>query len=214
MQSTLLVYLLQILFFFCLSCSNSDLRNPNTLEQAKIEAIEISQIKKEFMYGMMWLYVDEDNNTFNGWVKESHPNQNLKSLGYLKNGQKQGLWISWYENGDKESDIEWDKDQYHGIFRYWFSNGKPKVVGQTQDGEVNGEWKNYYTNGQLNAHSINEIGKLKSIKVWRDNGGICQESKVEEGDGIFIEYDESGKPIRERIFKEGVEIKESSPERR
>ena len=61
MQSTLLVYLLQILFFFCLSCSNSDLRNPNTLEQAKIEAIEISQIKKEFMYGMMWLYVDEDN---------------------------------------------------------------------------------------------------------------------------------------------------------
>lgn len=166
------------------------------------------------MYGMMWLYVDEDNNTFNGWVKESHPNQNLKSLGYLKNGQKQGLWISWYENGERESDIEWDKDQYHGIFRCWFSNGKPKVVGQTQDGEVNGEWKNYYTNGQLNAHSVNEIGKLKSIKVWRDNGGICQESKVEEGDGIFIEYDESGKPIRERIFKEGVEIKESSPERR
>ena len=58
------------------------------------------------MYGMMWLYVDEDNNTFNGWVKESHPNQNLKSLGYLKNGQKQGLWISWYENGERESDIE------------------------------------------------------------------------------------------------------------
>ena len=58
------------------------------LEKAKKEAIELSSLTKEFMYGMMWLYVDENNNTFSGWVKESYHDKNFKTLGYLKNGLK------------------------------------------------------------------------------------------------------------------------------
>ena len=55
------------------SCSIPDLEQKEVLEKAKKEAIELSSLTKEFMYGMMWLYVNENNNTFSGWVKESYP---------------------------------------------------------------------------------------------------------------------------------------------
>ena len=52
------------------SCSTPDLNDENVLIAAKEDAIELSTLTKEFMYGMMWLYVDDKNETFTGWVKE------------------------------------------------------------------------------------------------------------------------------------------------
>ena len=69
----LLKFLILPVLHLLASCSIPDLSDENVLTDAKEEAIELSTLTKEFMYGMMWLYVDEDNNTFNGWVKESHP---------------------------------------------------------------------------------------------------------------------------------------------
>ena len=74
-----------VLLIACCSVpSVPDLNEKEVLLQAKKEAIQISSLRKEFMYGMMWLYVDENNETFTGWVKETHSNENFKSLGYLK----------------------------------------------------------------------------------------------------------------------------------
>ena len=49
-------------------CSIPDLRDEDIFKIARKEAVEISDLKREFMYGMMWLYTDDDNQTFSGWV--------------------------------------------------------------------------------------------------------------------------------------------------
>jgi len=36
-------------------------------------------------------------------------------LGYIKNGEKEGLWTKWYENGQK---------QIEGIYKDWEKVGK------------------------------------------------------------------------------------------
>lgn len=201
-QVSLLFY---ILIFF--GCTDPDLWNEEILEQAKLEAIEISELEKEFMYGMVWLLVDDDNDSFTGWVKESYPSQSIKKIGYLKQGQKQGLWLSWYENGNIASKIEWEKDRLSGLYKHWYKNGAIHAFGQTTDGEMNGEWLEYYSNSQLQAHSLNQMGKCVWKKVWRKNGEICGDSKLENGNGFFYEYYENGVPPRKRIFRDGVEIK-------
>ena len=188
------------------SCSPPDLNDPATLNEAKKEAIPLSALTKEFKYGMAWLFVEENNETFSGWVKETHPNQSLKKLGYLKNGQRQGLWIEWYENGLKKSNIMWNLDRLSGEYLIWYQNKKPHVIGQTLDGEMDGNWKEYYNNGQLQAHSLNNMGKCISKKIWKINGELCPESHVESGRGQFVEYKENGEPLKIRIVKDGVEI--------
>ena len=145
-------------------CSVPDLNEKEVLLQAKKEAIQISSLRKEFMYGMMWLYVDENNETFTGWVKETYSNENFKSLGYLKKGQKQGLWLGWHENGVQKSKIQWNLDSLSGTYQLWHSNKTIHVTGQTLDGEMDGEWKEYYTNGNLQALSLHDYGKCISKK--------------------------------------------------
>ena len=194
------------------SCSIPDLNDENVLIDAKNEAIELSSLTKEFMYGMMWLYVDDENETFTGWVKETHANENIKLLGYLKKGQKQGLWISWHENGKIHNKSGWHYDYYQGVYETWYPNGQQRVSGQTFDGEMNGEWNQYYFNGNRHFHSMHDLGKIVAKKVWKVDGQLCPESNVANGNGSFIEYDENGTRIDKHIYQNGVRVKESVSE--
>ena len=194
------------------SCSIPDLNDENVLIDAKEDAIELSTLTKEFMYGMMWLYVDDKNETFTGWVKETHTNQNIKLLGYLKKGQKQGLWISWHENGKIHNKSGWHYDYYQGVYETWYPNGKQRVSGQTFDGEMNGEWNQYYLNGNRHFHSMRDLVQIVAKKVWTVDGQLCPESNVEYGNGSFIEYDENGTRIDKHIYQNGVRVKESVSE--
>ena len=58
------IFLITITFITLSSCSIPDLNDEDVLKTAKEEAIEISTLTKEFMFGMMWLYVDDKNETF------------------------------------------------------------------------------------------------------------------------------------------------------
>jgi antitoxin component YwqK of YwqJK toxin-antitoxin module len=205
------IFPITITFITLSSCSIPDLNDEDVLKTAKEEAIEISTLTKEFMFGMMWLYVDDKNETFTGWVKDTHPNQKLKSLGYLKNGHKQGLWINWYQDGKLQSKKGWKNDFLQGKFKYWYPNGKLKVKGQTKGREVDGVWRQFYRNGNKHHESINNVGKLVSHKIWKINGELCEESKVENGTGTYVLYDENGSQIKRVTFKDGIFSSESVP---
>ena len=204
-------FLITIIFVTLSSCSIPDLNDEDVLKTAKEEAIEISTLTKEFMYGMMWLYVDDDNETYTGWVKDTHPNKNLKSLGYLKNGQKQGLWISWHKNGRINTKSGWNRDYHQGVFECWHPNGKKSVIGQTYDGEMNGEWKAFYNDGKKYYLSFHDLGKVISKTVWKKNGQLCEETNMVDGNGIVVEYDGNGNEVKKITYENGKRIKELVP---
>ena len=105
--------------------------------------------ERKFMYGMFYLYVDDEGEPFTGWVKSNHDAGTLKQIGFLQKGRKEGVWMDWYAASGKQSDIHWTEDRMEGSFTVWHQNGKLKVVGQTKDGEVDGSWAEYYPDGQL-----------------------------------------------------------------
>jgi len=176
------------------------------MADAKSSAIELQTLERKFMYGMFYLYVEDGDDPFTGWVKTSGLQGQLLEIGYLKDGLKEGRWMKWDENGSKLSEIDWHEDRMEGNFQVWHSNGQLELDGQTSDGEVDGEWKEYYPDGQLASRSINQIGHLVEIKVWKPNGSLCKESQVRRGNGVFHEYYIDGTLKRFRRFSKGVEI--------
>lgn len=166
------------------------------------------------MYGMIQLYVDENGNPYTGWTLERASPGKHSSLGYLKRGRREGLWITTDENRTKVSEIEWKEDRMQGSFVFWHSNGALGVVGQTTDGEVDGEWTEYYSNGQMACRSINRIGHLVSMSVWQPDGTPCLESNVTDGNGSFLRYFENGKVEHRRLFTAGVETKREISDQR
>ena len=196
--------------FLCVGCSPPDLQDPETFENAVREAVPIEKLTRKRMYGMMMLYVDENDNPYTGCVKEEWESGQIKELGYLEDGQRQGTWMKWHANEVKESEIHWANDLMDGAFAVWYPNGNVGVQGQTKDGEVDGKWTQFYPNGKLERISNNRIGKLVSLEVWLPDGQPCPHSQVENGNGGWNTYEENGTLKERRTFRDGVEIETGS----
>ena len=207
MQAMQLVFLI-LLSVFLSSCSVPDLTEPAVMADAKSSAIELHTLERKFMYGMFYLFVEDEDDPFTGWVKTSGLKGQLMEIGYLKDGRKEGRWMKWDENGSKFSEIDWHEDRMEGTFKIWHSSGKLKVDGQTSDGEVDGEWKVYYPDGQLASHSLNQVGHLVEIEVWKPDGSVCKESKVSGGKGAFYKYYADGTPEQFRRFSQGIKTEQ------
>ena len=188
-------------------CGIPDLGDPETLEEAKQDAIPLESLNRKLMYGMIVLYVDQKDEPYSGWVRENHSDKSLKTLGFLKGGQKFGLWLHWHKNQVMSLASEWYQDRLQGSYRAWHDNNRTQVIGQTLDGEMNGEWKEYYRNGEIRRLSHNQMGKLIWTQVWRPDGVLCPVSKVEDGNGTYCEYEVNGSLIIQRTFSLGVEKK-------
>lgn len=193
-----------------LGCGVPDLAQPEVLNEASEKAIPLGSLERKLMYGMLHLFVDESDEPFTGWVHQENQKEQEYSLGYLKKGRREGLWITWYSNKTKKSEIEWREDRMEGKFLVWHPNGKPRVVGQTSDGEVDGDWREYYANSQLRNHAINSHGHLVSIQVWKPDGARCEASQVIDGNGSFTRYLDNGLRKNIRTFSFGVETSEQT----
>jgi len=199
----LLVIFINILLLT--SCSVPDLTDPATLSDAKKYAVDLKSLERKLMYSMFQLWVEEGDEPFTGWAKSTSPQNQLTELGYLVDGRKEGLWISWDENQTKISEIYWTEDRMDGPFTVWHTNGKIKVIGQTKDGEVDGKWTEFYTSGKLANRSLNQMGHLEKISVWHPDGLVCKKSMVIDGNGSFTRYLEDGRVEHVRSFTNGVE---------
>ena len=69
----------------------------------------------------------------------------VKKEGYWRNGQKEeenykdgkrdGLDISWYKNGQKNSEVTYKDGKKDGLETRWYENGEKKRKGTYKDGE-------------------------------------------------------------------------------
>jgi len=57
-------------------------------------------------------------------------------IGKMKNGKKDGLWTSWYENGQKESEETFKDGKRDGLWTWWYENGQKKEEVTFKDGEM------------------------------------------------------------------------------
>ena len=83
---------------------------------------------------------------FSGWIKEMIPSGQVKILLQAKGGMPEGLYTSWHENGQKETE---------GFFK---------------DGESDGLCKAWHASGQKQAEVIWKDGELVSKKLWNSKG--------------------------------------------
>lgn len=100
-------------------------------------------------------------------------------------GDKQGDWKTFYEDGTLKSVGKYKNDKPVGRWKYFYQNSTIESEGiYTQKGTPDGEWKWFYEDGSL--HRVeNYINGLE--------------------DGEYIEYDETGKLIVKGNYEMGLE---------
>jgi antitoxin component YwqK of YwqJK toxin-antitoxin module len=72
---------------------------------------------------------------------------------YNNSQERNGVWSSWYKNGQKNSEQNYINGKEDGKYRVWHPNGKPYIKGQYEMGEKTGTWSFHDFLGKV----INEV---------------------------------------------------------
>ena len=80
---------------------------------------------------------------------EYHETGQLMSRGQLLNGQRHGVWNSYYDSGMPWSQVNYDAGTEHGTYRTYHPNGEPAIEGAYDQGTRIGSWSFYGEDGSV-----------------------------------------------------------------
>ena len=200
------------LFIFCfliLCCTQSvnEIVQPVDLE---------TLIEKDgFKYG------PDGDKKFTGPVFKLHENGNKEMEGAYKNGEIFGRWTTWYENGQKRKQMEYDGfikrtriPSPKGLLTEWYENGQKAQEGKVVVVVVNdfgkivrdSIWTKWYENGETaSVLDLISVPGFSQSSKWYENGqkmesGLFDGSK-KEGDWTY--WDENGQMVKTEHYAEG-----------
>lgn len=81
------------------------------------QAVEMDQLTKK---GETYSH---NGKLFTGNCYAKHPNGKIGIKGQMKEGEKEGLWIWWYSDGQKKRETTYVNGKKEGLTLYWHPNG-------------------------------------------------------------------------------------------
>ena len=84
-----------------------------------------------------------------GNYSEFYPNGTVKIKGQFKDGVRTGLWIAYYDNGNKWSENYYTKGKRNGHTVSFYRNGAIRYVGEYKADKKVGKWKFYNEKGEF-----------------------------------------------------------------
>ncbi len=137
---------------------------------------------------------------------------NIRSKGViLQNGEKNGQWVYFFENGDTLKTERYYKGKLNGFFYQYHQNGNKSWMGEYKNGVkvgnwfVNNEegewiiWENYDKDGKLDGYLFfrNEKGEIELKQSY--SNGVLLNSEV-------YTYNEEGKLEKLTTFDEDKKV--------
>ena len=141
------------------------------------------------------------------WNKEQPEIDGVKINQYdINTGEREGMWFE-YLGGKIVSKKEYKNGEEEGIYQVFYENGQIQYDGQTKNNEFVGLWKMYYPNGQLSSKGSykNDL----SVGLWKwyyptDNQLKSIVNYIDgKPDGLNIEYYQNGNIKHKAYYKMG-----------
>ncbi|MBK7130211.1 MAG: hypothetical protein IPM74_16440 [Crocinitomicaceae bacterium] len=127
--------LILIAFISCNGGKNKEDKRENDSTKTQTNPIQNNSLTPEILPGD---YTDY------------HPNGAVKMKGiYNDSLQREGLWISYYDNGNKWSESYYTKGKKEGHSITFFPNGQIRYVGEYKNDLKTGTWTFYDEEGNI-----------------------------------------------------------------
>ena len=103
------------------------------------------------------------------------------SRGVIKNGEREGPWVIYYNNGRLWYKGAYKNGKQEGPWLWYHDNGQLWSKGEYKNGKFEGPWVAYYDDGQLWSKGTYKNGKFEGPWVaYREDG-----TKAEVSSGIY-----------------------------
>ena len=141
-----------------------------------------------------------------------------------------GTWTTWYVNGQKGSEVQYENGGYNGLLTYyhdngqksyeqhyadnvcdgpdtgWYKDGLKMYSGQYRKGKLDGKWIHWFHSGEKQSEDNFKDGEFDGlIAGWYENGQMRFEMNYKNGikDGVETGWDEQGALQYMRVYKNG-----------
>lgn len=94
------------------------------------------------------------NGKEHGIWKRFYANGKLQQRREFDHGKKTGMYIGWWENGNKKLNYFFENDEYNGVCREWNADGKLIKEMNYKMGYEDGPQKMFYDNGKIRSNYI------------------------------------------------------------
>ena len=131
-----------------------------------------------------------------GYFGENKPYKKVH-MGNIRNGKKEGKWVSYYHSTGKKIYEQTFKDgKLDGLETGWYENGQMKSEGTFKDGKIDGLLTGWYENGQKKNEFTFKDGKYDGLFTsWYENGQKEIEETYKDGEWISGKrWNEDGSP--------------------
>jgi hypothetical protein len=79
--------------------------------------------------------------------------------GTYHNGEQEGEWTIWYENGQRASIDHYTNGTQNGLHTSWYANGTMALTGVYRDGKREGVWTSWDPSGLKRHNQVYDQGK-------------------------------------------------------
>ncbi len=141
---------------------------------------------------------DTIKNILHGRYISYYLNGNVESQGQFTDNETSGIWEFFYETGKLKMRGILFKSSNYGLWEYFYEGGQKSMEGIIYGRNREGEWKTFYENGQIKE--IGEYKNNKRIGHWKayfEDGVLKGEIDYAEDFGRYTEYFHSGKILGE-----------------
>ena len=137
--------------FILFSCDNSSSESIPEIDTQEQTNDTISQLTEPANEGLDFVIPETPTDTIlKKDYQEFYPTGELKIHGdYDENEARQGLWISYYENGKKWSESNYSHGVKAGHSITFFPNGRVRYVGEYANDKQVGNWTFYDEDGKV-----------------------------------------------------------------
>ncbi len=161
-------------------CSHNDLSEEFNEESS--EFVSLNQLQNR---GIDGYYVLETDSPYNGEVIDYYENNQIKYRVQIESGFKEGLWISWHQNGQKKNEgnysngakdglceRNWNKGKPHGSVIEWYGNGQRSFEQNFKNGKYDGVFIRWHENGQMMSKEKYQNDQIVegSENYWNSKG--------------------------------------------
>ncbi|MEO8268166.1 MAG: hypothetical protein ABI557_00515 [Aureliella sp.] len=88
---------------------------------------------------------------------------------------KHGLSVTFYTNGQRESEGNYERGRRIGTFVWWYSNGQQQIVGEYGDDKEEGEWTWWHDNGMKQHSGFYADGRqVQEWSQWSKEGKLVK----------------------------------------
>ncbi len=133
-------------------------------------------------------------------------NKSVRNEGKISNNLPDGVWRTYYPNGNLKSVVNYDAGKVDGVaFFYFDDNKETKKLEINFDNDVmEGKYQEFYPNGAQKATLFYDDGKLHGdAEFYYPTGRIKIQGKYKKGKkrGKWIFFDENGEIINKKRMR-------------